>query len=147
MQGANHHPTLEDAVALAASAHKGQLDRGGQPYLLHPLRVMLRLHEEVDRIVAVLHDVVEDTSITLDDLRAAGYSEEICTAVDAVTKRPGEPYEDYVNRAALHPIGRRVKLADLDDNMHRRLPHPPSESDLARLAKYRAAWDRLHENT
>jgi (p)ppGpp synthase/HD superfamily hydrolase len=134
---------LEDAIALAARAHCGQKDRGGQPYILHVLRVMLRQQDEVARIVAVLHDVLEDTSITLADLREAGYSAEICMAVDCLTRRTGEPYEEMIDRVAANPIARRVKLADLEDNMDMRRLESSDETALARLGKYRAAWGKL----
>ena len=81
--------SLEEAIAIAARAHAGQVDKARQPYILHPLKVMLRLQATDERIAAVLHDVVEDTPITLDDLRAAGFSPAVITAVDALTKRPG----------------------------------------------------------
>jgi (p)ppGpp synthase/HD superfamily hydrolase len=134
---------LEDAIALAARAHRGQQDRGGQPYVLHVLRVMLRQHDEVARIVAVLHDVLEDTSITLADLSEAGYSAEICVAVDCLTRRTSEPYEEMIDRVAANPIARRVKLADLEDNMDVRRLDSFGEVAIARLAKYKAAWDKL----
>lgn len=136
-------PTLEDAIRLAVEAHQGQRDRYGQAYILHPLRVMFRLQTETDRIVGVLHDVVEDTRYTFDDLRRMGYSEEILHALDAVTKREGEAYEDFVLRSKADPISRRVKLADLEDNMDvRRIPELTSE-DAERLARYRRAWEVL----
>jgi (p)ppGpp synthase/HD superfamily hydrolase len=136
---------LEDAIALAARAHRGQLDRGGQPYILHVLRVMLRQHDEVARIVAVLHDVLEDTAITLADLSVAGYRAEICVAVDCLTRRTGEPYEEMIDRVAANPIACQVKLADLEDNMDTRRLESSGEitGALARLAKYKAAWDKL----
>ncbi len=141
-------PTLEDAIALAVQAHRGQVDRVDQPYILHPLRVMFRLEDELDRIVAVLHDVIEDTDLTLDNLRQQGYSEEILAALDGVTRREGESYEDFVERSRAHPVSRRVKLADLADNMDiRRLPTPLTEKDFDRLQRYRRAWDRLRSGS
>ncbi|MCC6536577.1 MAG: HD domain-containing protein [Bryobacterales bacterium] len=132
--------TLEDAIALAALAHKGQLDKAGAPYILHPLRMMLRLAAEDERIVAVLHDVVEDTGWTFADLREAGFAETIVEAVDAMTHREGESYEDFVLRAGRNPVARRVKLADLDDNSDAsRLPSPLTDKDRARLEKYARA--------
>ena len=140
------HPTLEDAIRLAVEAHRGQLDKFGQPYVLHPFRVMLRLTTETERIVGVLHDVIEDTATTVDDLRQMGYSEEILQALDGVTKREGESYEDFVQRSKGNPISRRVKLADLEDNMDiRRLPAVTAR-DLERLARYRKAWTVLQED-
>jgi (p)ppGpp synthase/HD superfamily hydrolase len=80
---------LESAIALAVEAHRGQLDKSGRPYILHPLRVMFRCTTDLERTVAVLHDVVEDTGRTFDDLRRLGFSEEVIAALDGVTKREG----------------------------------------------------------
>ena len=123
---------LERAILLAVQAHRGQVDRSGAPYILHPLRVMFRVETENERIAAVLHDVVEDTDWTLDGLRAEGFPEEIVQAVDCLTRREGESYDDRVARAAAHPIARRVKLADLEDNMDARRLTRWSEEDAAR---------------
>lgn len=138
-------PTLEDAIALAVEAHRGQRDKAGQTYILHPLRVMMRLETEAERMTALLHDVVEDTPYTLDRLRELGYPEEVLGALDCLTKREGESYEAFIERVRPHPLARRVKLADLEDNMDvRRLPAVgPKEAE--RLARYRAAWARLKE--
>lgn len=131
--------TLERAIAIAAQAHAGQTDKAGAPYILHPLRMMLTLETEAERIVAVLHDVVEDTPVTLDDLRAERFTDEILAALESVTKRDGEDYEAFVLRAGQNPIGRRVKLADLRDNSDiSRIP-APTEKDYGRLEKYRGA--------
>lgn len=135
--------TLERAVAIAAVAHEGQRDKAGAPYILHPLRVMLSLETFEERVVGVLHDVLEDTTVTVESLRASGFSEEILTALEGVTKRPGESYEAFVLRAAANPIGRRVKLADLADNCDlSRLPDPGPE-DHRRLEKYRRAMETI----
>ncbi len=137
-------PTLEHAIALAIQAHQGQVDKAGQPYILHPLRVMFRLSGETEQIVGVLHDVIEDSDLTPDDLRRHGYSEEIITALEHVTRRPDETYEEFVQRSRQHPIACRVKQADLEDNMDvRRLSNPPSPQDLQRLARYRRAWGEI----
>jgi (p)ppGpp synthase/HD superfamily hydrolase len=136
-------PTLEDAIALAVEAHRGQLDKSGQPYILHPLRVMFSCETEIERIVAILHDVVEDTGRAMEDLRKLGYSEEVLAALDCVTKREGEDYEQFVERAAANPVARNVKLADLKDNMDlRRLPST-EQADMDRLRRYVKAWRRL----
>jgi (p)ppGpp synthase/HD superfamily hydrolase len=138
-------PTLEDAIALAVEAHRGQRDKAGQTYILHPLRVMMRLETETERMVAVLHDVVEDSPWTLERLRALGYPEEVLDALDCLTKREGESYEAFIERVLPHPLARRVKRADLEDNMDvRRLPAVTAK-DAERLARYRAAWARLQE--
>lgn len=135
--------TLERAIAIAAAAHAGQLDKGGAPYILHPLKVMLRMTTLEERIVALLHDVVEDCAISLDDLRKEGFSEEVLTAIASVTKLPGESYEDFVERAAQNPIGRVVKLADLEENSDLSRIASPSWDDLERVEKYRRAIGRL----
>lgn len=138
-------PTLEDAIALAVEAHRGQRDKAGQTYILHPLRVMMRLETDTERMVAVLHDVVEDSPWTLERLRGLGYPEEVLGALDCLTKREGETYEAFIERLRPHPLARRVKRADLEDNMDvRRLPAVTSK-DAERLARYRAAWARLQE--
>ena len=136
-------PTLEDAIALAAHAHRGQVDKGGQPYILHVLRVMLRQAEETARIVAVLHDVLEDTPLTLAGLRAAGYSEQVCAAVDCLTRRAGETYEEMIERVATNPLARHVKLADLADNLDPNRQVPADSASAERHARYLAARKRL----
>lgn len=135
--------TLERAIAIAAKAHAGQVDKGGAPYILHPLKVMLRMSTLEQRIVAVLHDVVEDCGVSLDDLRKEGFSEEVLTAIESVTKVPGESYEDFVDRAAQNPIGRVVKLGDLEENSDLSRIASPSWEDLERVEKYRRAIGRL----
>lgn len=135
--------TLERAIAIAATAHAGQVDKGGSPYILHPLRVMLRMTTLEERIVAVLHDVVEDCAISLDDLRKEGFSEDVLNAIESVTKVTGESYEDFVERAAQNPIGRVVKLADLEENSDLSRIASPSWEDLERVEKYRRAIGRL----
>jgi (p)ppGpp synthase/HD superfamily hydrolase len=131
---------IERAISIATNAHKGQKDKGGKSYILHPLRVMLSVGDsEVTQIVAVLHDVVEDTSWTMDALREEGFSEEVLEGIDAVTHQEGESYEDFIDRAASNPIGRCVKIADLKDNMDLSRISNPTDQDYARVEKYRAA--------
>ena len=128
--------TLERAIAIAAKAHEGQTDKAGAPYILHPLRVMLRMDRTEDCIVAVLHDVIEDSEWTADMLRAEGFSERIIEALESVTKRRGEDYETFIRRAASNPISRRVKLADLADNSDMGRIAALTPKDLERLQKY-----------
>lgn len=130
--------TLERAIALAAAAHAGQQDKAGQPYIFHPLRVMLRVDSDHERMAAVLHDIVEDTSVTLDQLVAEGFPSSVVEAVEALTKRTGESRMAAAGRDAIHPIARTVKLADNAENMDlSRIPHP-TERGLARMEEYRA---------
>lgn len=135
--------TLEKAISIAARAHEGQVDKGGAPYILHPLKVMLRLAHDEERIVAVLHDVVEDTATTLADLRDEGFSDAVLGAIDALTKREGETYQVFIERAARDPIARRVKLADLAENSDLSRISEPNQKDLDRIEKYRKATDYL----
>ncbi|NRF67353.1 bifunctional (p)ppGpp synthetase/guanosine-3',5'-bis(diphosphate) 3'-pyrophosphohydrolase [Aquincola sp. S2] len=128
--------TLERAIQIAARAHAGQVDKAGQPYILHPLRVMLAVKRPPERIAAVLHDVVEDTSVTLDELRSEGFPEEVLQAVRALTKTKGEDRLAAAARAAANPIARAVKLADVTDNMDLSRIAQPTEADHARLKIY-----------
>src|SRR5712692_11957180 len=135
--------TLERAIEIAAGAHAGQEDKGGAPYILHPLRVMLSVKEPAQRIAAVLHDVVEDTPWTLDELRAEGFSDEVLRAVDALTKRENEDYLAFVDRVGRDPVARAVKIADIRDNMDVSRIAKVTDRDRERLEKYRQALARL----
>lgn len=128
--------TLERAIEIAASAHAGQVDKAGQPYILHPLRLMLAVKNENERITAILHDVVEDTEITIDDLKSEGFSETVLDAVLALTKTKGESRMAAAKRALQNPIARVVKLADVTDNMDLSRIAEPSEKDFSRLKEY-----------
>lgn len=131
---------LARAIALASQAHVEQREKSGAPYIMHPLRLMLRMETEAEMIVAILHDVVEDTPWTFDQLRNEGFSEEVIAALDCVTRRSTETYEQFVDRARDNAIARKVKLADLEDNMDlRRLPDLTPKS-LDRMKKYHDAW-------
>lgn len=145
--------TLEIAIEIAAKAHAGQKDKGGQDYILHPLRVMMRMETNEQRIVAVLHDVLEDTHITEADLRREGFSEEIIAALKCLTRieapspllRPGQGKEiyltEFIPRIAKNPLARAVKLADLADNMDPNRVPPGQEGGLheSQLRKYAKA--------
>jgi (p)ppGpp synthase/HD superfamily hydrolase len=134
---------LARALEIAVAAHAGQTDRQGLPYITHPLRVMARVQSTKEKIVAVLHDVVEDPPWTLQQLREAGFPPDIVHAIDCVTKREGELYEDFVTRSASDAIALRVKLADLEDNMDIRRQKQISAQDLERFNKYLLAYHRL----
>lgn len=141
-------PTLEDAILLATTLHRGQVDKAGAPYILHPLRVMLDpiITSESERIVAVLHDVMEDCDITFEKLVEMGYSEEVVDALRFLTKLPEEEgkYFDFIGRINAGPVlARRVKIADLRDNSNlSRIPNP-TEADYARQKKYLRALQIL----
>ncbi|WP_203309748.1 HD domain-containing protein [Sphingomonas beigongshangi] len=127
---------LSEAITLATQAHAGQVDKGGAPYILHPLRVMLACKTEDERIAAVLHDVVEDTAVSAYQvLRQFGMA--IHDAVYALTRRHDETYSCFIERCAANPIARVVKLADIADNMDvSRLGRDPTMADLQRLNRY-----------
>ena len=129
-------PTIERAIEIAANAHAGQRDKAGQPYIFHPLRVMFRVNGEHEQMAAVLHDVVEDTAITIDDLAREGFPSEVLRAIAALTKLPGETRLEAAARAAADPIARKVKLADNAENMDlSRIPNR-TEKDYARCREY-----------
>lgn len=127
---------LDSAIVLATYAHLGQVDNGGTAYILHPLRVMLRMASDEDRIVAVLHDVLEDNpAYSVEDIERQ-FGERAALAVDVLTRREGEPYDTYIERCCTDPIAWRVKLADLEDNLD------PTRIPLHEQGKYRKMWQR-----
>ena len=135
--------TLERAILIAAQAHLGQLDKAGAAYILHPLRMMMRMESEAAMIAAVLHDVVEDSDWTLEQLRGEGFSEEVLQAVDCLTSREGETYDEFISRVRSSAIARQVKIADLEDNMNVKRIGEITPKDLARVEKYHRAWRAL----
>jgi len=135
--------TLDRAIQIAVKAHRGQEYAPGEPYVLHPLRVMFRMRTDAERMVAVLHDVVERTAWSLKDLRDEGFSRAVIQAVDHLTRREGEPYDAFIGRIRPHPLARRVKLADLRDNLEQCRGPEPTAKDRRRMAKYEAALATL----
>ncbi len=139
----NDKEWYDRALRIAIRAHEGQKDKAGREYIMHPIRVAERCKDPRAKIVALLHDTIEDTFVTADYLRGEAFPEEIIQAVLSVTKNEGESYEDFVGRASRNAIGREVKIADLEDNMDiRRLPEI-TDKDVARLRKYLRAWQTL----
>lgn len=137
--------TLARAITIAAQAHQDQFDKAGEPYVLHPLRMMQAVTGTTEKIVAVLHDVVEDSDWTFEQLSAEGFSADVIAALQCVTKRDGESYEQFVERAATNPVATAVKLADLEDNMMLTRLAKVAARDLERIAKYHKAWIRLQQ--
>lgn len=138
---------LDKAILIAAQAHLGQKDKMDAPYILHPLRMMLRFRSETEMIVAVLHDVVEDNpDWSLDRLRQEGFSKEIIQAVDHLTRRKDETYKEFTDRAQQNPLARQVKIADLEDNMDIKRYEHLTEKDKKRLTKYHETWLKLSES-
>lgn len=131
---------LERAIQIAVDAHAGQMGKDGSPYILHPLRLMLKMDDEQSRMAAILHDVVEDTKVTFADLEAEGFPEVVLEAVRLLTHEDGVPYEEYVEEIKPNALARKVKLADLEDNSDIRRLSGIEEKDLQRLKKYHHAW-------
>jgi len=133
---------LERAIELAVTAYARQTDKAGATYIRHPLRVMQQMDTEEERIAAVLHDVVEDTSYTLDDIEDE-FGATIRDAVDALTKRDNESYQEFAARAATNDIARTVKIADIEDNMDLTRLSELDDELFDKQAEYHEAWQRL----
>ena len=134
---------LSKALCLAAVAHQDQKDRYGEAFILHPLRVMMRFSDNTERIVAVLHDIVEKTHCTYAELRGHGFSDEVISAVERLTKRKHEPYLDYIKRAAQNPLAQKVKEADLQDHLEAIQKRGLSKESQERTARFQQALHTL----
>ncbi len=143
--------TLEDTLIFATALHRGQTDKAGKPYILHPLRVLnnLGLNAPLEhQMAALLHDTMEDCGVTRQMLETQGFPESVIVAVEHLTKNAaGEAdYNKAIDRVMLNPIAVKVKLADLADNMDLSRINAPTEKDLARVEKYQRAKARLEEH-
>jgi len=136
-------PDLERALQIAVQAHAGQKDKSGAAYIFHPLRVMSRCTSPDAKIVALLHDVVEDTDWTFERLEAEGFSPAVMAALRLVTHHDSSPYDEYVARTMTSPVAMEVKLADLEDNCDIRRLAEVDDRAVARLRRYLAAWQKL----
>ena len=134
---------MERALEIATKAHKGQVDKSGAVYIFHPIRVAELCTTEEEKIVALLHDTIEDTSVTPEYLSEQGFPRTVVDAVLGVTRRDDETYEEFVRRASLNPISKQVKIHDLEDNMDIRRLSEVTEKDLARLNKNLRAYKYL----
>ncbi len=133
---------VEKAEAFAKKAHEGQVDRAGKPYFGHPKAVAAMVEGEVEKTVAYLHDVVEDTLVSIEEIRSL-FGDEVADAVDLLTHREGVPYFDYVEKIKSNAIARKVKMADLTHNMDLSRLDTVTEDDLKRAEKYRKAYEML----
>ena len=139
--------TLQRAIEIATKAHAGQFDKGGKEYIGHPLRVMEMGKTEAEKIVGVLHDVIEDTSITIEYLSEEGFSKEILDALLCVTKLSNkEDYDHFISRVMTNPLAVKVKINDLKDNMDITRLIRVTEKDLVRIRKYQEAYNRLMDH-
>jgi len=137
--------TLERAISIACKAHENQKDKAGEPYILHPLRVMLNMKEEHQKIVAVLHDVIEDTSIEFSDLKKEGFSDIVLESLQCLTRNKDENYNHYIDKIKENKTALQVKLSDLSDNMNISRLKKVSDHDMERLKKYHRAWHELSQ--
>lgn len=128
---------LEKAIEISTKAHKGQKDKAGKDYINHPMAVASMVNEDNEKIVAYLHDVVEDTNITLADLKEVGFDNDVIEAIDAITKRDGENYDDYIYRVSHNKIAKQVKIADMTHNSDITRFDNPSQKDIERCEKYK----------
>ena len=131
--------TLEKAIELATKVHFGQKDKAGQPYILHPLRLMFKFETEVEMMVAVMHDVVEDGDLSLEFLKDQGFSSEVVEAIDSLTKRRDESYEIFISRVSKNKLAKKVKIEDIKDNMNLVRLRNVDDEDLRRVGKYHKA--------
>ena len=139
--------TQSKAIEIAISAHKGQKDKSGADYILHPLRVMSRGKTETEKICSILHDVIEDSDWTFEALEKEGFSSEVITVLRCLTKESDEEdYDRFINRIAQNPIAVQVKINDLLDNMDVTRCKQLNERDLKRLNKYLKAYWQLIDN-
>lgn len=137
--------TLDVAIHIAAKHHLGQFDKGGNPYILHPLKVMhyTRSEDPEVQMIAILHDIVEDTEVTLEYLEHLGFSSRVVDGIDAMTKRKGEEYNDYIRRVSSNFDAIIVKMADLRHNTDIRRLKGITEKDHARMKRYQETYEKL----
>ncbi len=135
---------IEQSLAIALRAYAGKTDKAGHAYILHPLRLMAKMSNETEMSVALLHDVIEDSDITAAQLLTEGIPEQVVTAVLCLSKQRNETYQDFVLRAKQNPLARKVKLADIEDNINVLRLTVLTDKDLARVVKYHAAWHELN---
>lgn len=134
----------EKAYEIAKRAHLGQIDKAGEDYIKHPEKVASFVNSDEEKAVAYLHDVIEDTELTLEDLREYGFSEEVLKAVDVITKKKGQDYQTYLNSVKGNKLARVVKLADLRHNSDLTRLINITEKDIERKEKYQKAIDFLN---
>ena len=138
---------LQRALEIAISAHKGQLQKNGLPYILHPLSLMHTVTSVEAKIAAVLHDVVEDTDWELTALESEGFSPTVIEALNFLTHQSGDSYDAYIDKISGNDLAKEVKLADLKDNMNIRRIINLDANDLKRLERYHKAWKKLSGET
>ena len=136
-------PLTKKALKISFDAHKNQVDKSGMPYVYHPFHLAEQMNDELSTCVALLHDVVEDTDITLDDIKSKGFSDEVIEALSLMTHNDGVPYLDYVRAMKDNPIARKVKLADLAHNSDLARLDKVDDKAIERVNKYKQAMDAV----
>ena len=136
---------IEKSLSIALRAYSGKLDKAGCEYIKHPLRIMAKMKTDTEMSVALLHDVIEDSDITADELLSEGISSEIVEALICLTKIETESYQDFIGRVKSNALAVRVKIADIEDNINVLRLKSLSDIDLDRVKKYHAAWMYLTE--
>jgi len=134
---------LGKAIAIAVESHTGQIDKKGDPYILHPLRMMFKADTMEEKIIAILHDVIEKTEKDFEFLRNAGISDKVILAVDALSRRSGESYDKYIDRVAQNKLAKTIKILDLKDNIYSLNIDKKEQNNSVQYVKYQTALNRL----
>ncbi|MEY4590542.1 MAG: hypothetical protein RL497_2618 [Pseudomonadota bacterium] len=134
---------LEKALGIALIAHAGQKDKAGAPYILHPLRLMMAASDPDAQVAALLHDVLEDSDLTVDDLKQAGIPEHITTTVEILTRQLDETYGEFIERIACDELACRIKILDIQDNLNLQRLKSVKKADLMRVNEYHRALQHL----
>ena len=130
------------AIKIAVDSHSGQTSNNGEPYILHPMRMMFQFETEKERIVAILHDTIEKTQVDYSYLKDAGFSEEILSAIDSLTRKPDEDYNNYIHRVSKNKLATKIKVIDLRDNISS-LGREPNKMNSSNYSKYQKALEYL----
>jgi len=138
---------IEKSLEIALKAYAGQTDKAGTTYILHPLRLMSKMETDEEMSVALLHDVIEDSDITADDLLADGIPSTVVTAVQCLTKNKGENYEAFIIRVLENKLATKIKKVDIEDNINVLRLNSVGEKDLERIAKYHKAWHTINKRS
>ena len=139
-------PRICFAMAIAYSAHHMQLDKGGYPYIHHPMHLAEQMDDEESTVVALLHDVVEDSDITIEDLKTEGFCPHIIEAIDLLSRKKGQSYNDYIRKIKPNPLAKKVKIADLEHNLDLTRLTCPSKEFLDHMKMYKKSLIYLQED-
>jgi (p)ppGpp synthase/HD superfamily hydrolase len=144
-QGETIMKLIEKSLHIALQAYAGKTDKAGREYILHPLRVMAKMKTDLERSAALLHDVIEDSDITAEQLLAEGIPVEVVEAIQYLSRNENEDYQEFVARTKKNKLAATIKIADIEDNIDVLRLTSLDENDLARIKKYHSAWRLLKE--